>query len=118
MEWTLIFFLLFPSVGKVICQDDAIPPKITSIFKNEYHLPVSTVLADTKITCKARHGQIQYEWRKDNITVQSSEFVSVNNSTGTLSFNKMRNSDYGTYQCLASNNAGTSISNPFEVKKT
>lgn len=60
----------------------------------------------------------RYEWNKDGNVVQNSQFVSTDNSSGTLKFIKMQNEDYGTYQCFAANDFGTSISMHFKVKES
>lgn len=60
----------------------------------------------------------RYEWNKDGNVVQNSQFVLTDNSSGTFKFIKMQNEDYGTYQCFATNDYGTSISMPFKVKES
>nr|XP_034301542.1 contactin-3-like isoform X1 [Crassostrea gigas] len=97
--------------------DEQMPPKIMSLFNNEYFFPRET-LTDALFTCKAQNGKILYKWNKDGNFVQNSQFVSLDNLSGTLKFVKMQNEDYGTYQCFATNDYGTSISKPFKVKES
>lgn len=54
-------------------------------------------------------------WKKDRDVVQNTQFVTVDNSTGILKFHQMQNGDYGTYQCFATNDYGTSLSKPFKI---
>lgn len=60
----------------------------------------------------------RYEWKKNGVVVQNSQFVAIDRSTGTLKFGRMQNEDYGTYQCFATNEYGTSLSKPFKVKES
>ncbi|XP_062569416.1 neural cell adhesion molecule L1-like isoform X2 [Saccostrea cucullata] len=92
------------------------PPKIISTFNNEYYFPMNSKLTDARIECNAKNGNIEYEWKKDGVVVLNSKYVSVDKDTGTLKFNQMQRTDYGTYQCFAKNDFGTSLSPPFEVK--
>ncbi|XP_052685224.1 neural cell adhesion molecule L1-like [Crassostrea angulata] len=94
-----------------------LPPKIISTFKNEYFYPRNSTLADASFNCTAQNGPIQYQWEKDGVVVQNSQYVSIDNSTGTLKFVKMQKGNYGTYQCFATNDNGTSLSKPFKVKE-
>ncbi|XP_065941031.1 neural cell adhesion molecule L1-like [Magallana gigas] len=94
-----------------------LPPKIISTFKNEYFYPRDSTLTDASFNCTAQNGPIQYQWEKDGVVVQNSQYVSIDNSTGTLKFVKMQNGNYGTYQCFATNDNGTSLSKPFKVKE-
>lgn len=54
-------------------------------------------------------------WKKDGVVVQNTKFVAVDNSMGILKFAMMQNEDYGTYQCFAENDYGTSLSKPFKI---
>lgn len=99
-------------------QGNQLPPKIVSIFRTDYFYPRdATLTSGALINCTAQNGQIQYEWRKDGEVVKNSQFVLIDNSTGVLRFVKMQEKDYGTYQCFATNNYGTSVSKPFRVKE-
>ncbi|XP_061166760.1 contactin-4-like [Saccostrea echinata] len=100
----------------VSVSKDQLPPKIASTFNSEYYFPMLSILTDAKIECNAKNGKIEYEWKKDGVIVQNSKYVSVDKDTGTLKFNQMQGSDYGTYQCFAKNDFGTSLSEPFDVK--
>uniref|UniRef100_A0A8W8NA32 Ig-like domain-containing protein n=1 Tax=Magallana gigas TaxID=29159 RepID=A0A8W8NA32_MAGGI len=93
------------------------PPKINSTFKNEYFYPRDSTLTDASFNCTAQNEPIQYEWEKDGAVLQNSQYVSIDNLTGTLKFVKMQNRNYGTYQCFATNDNGTSLSKPFKVKE-
>lgn len=57
----------------------------------------------------------RYEWKKDGYVVLNSQFIAVDKSMGILKFLKMQNEDYGTYQCFATNDYGTSLSKPFKI---
>ncbi|XP_062569429.1 neurofascin-like [Saccostrea cucullata] len=97
---------------------DHLPPKMVSTFKSEYYFPMLYILTDAWIDCNAKNGKIEYEWKKDGAVVQNSKYVSVDKDTGTLRFNQMRAIVYGTYQCFAKNDFGTSLSKPFKVKES
>ena len=58
-----------------------------------------------------------YQWRKDNVAVRNSREVAVDSKLGTITFTRIQMSDYGTYQCFASNEYGTALSSPIEVKE-
>lgn len=119
MDWRLCIVLILTSLTCVVRgQDDKMPPKMTSTFNNEYYFPRDTILTDATINCRAQNGRIRYEWKKDGVIVRNSQFVSVDESLGTLKFVQMENADYGTYQCFATNDYGTSLSKPFKVKES
>jgi len=119
MNWSLyIALFLTASICDVRGQDDQMPPKMTSTFNNEYYYPRDTMLTDATINCKAKNGQIKYEWKKNGAVVRNSQYVTVDALTGNLKFNRMMNEDYGTYQCFATNDLGTSLSKPFKVKES
>uniref|UniRef100_K1PWF2 Contactin-6 n=1 Tax=Magallana gigas TaxID=29159 RepID=K1PWF2_MAGGI len=110
----LFLILAYSAKGQLGYQ---LPPKIISTFKNEYFYPRDSTLTDASFNCTAQNGPIQYQWEKDGVVVQSSQYVSTDNLTGTLKFVKLQNRDYGTYQCFATNDNGTSLSKPFKVKE-
>lgn len=56
-----------------------------------------------------------YQWRKDDVAVRNSRQVAVDSKLGTIVFTRIDMSDYGTYQCFASNQYGTALSPPIEV---
>lgn len=56
-----------------------------------------------------------YQWRKDDVAVRNSRQVAVDSKLGTIVFTRIEMSDYGTYQCFASNQYGTALSPPIEV---
>ncbi|XP_061167029.1 neurofascin-like [Saccostrea echinata] len=117
MDWRLGFVLILsPLTFIVYCQDDQMPPKMISTFNSEYYFPMNSKLTDAMIECNAMNGKIEYEWKKDGVIVRNSKYVYVDKDTGTLKFNEMQGSDYGTYQCFAKNDFGISLSIPFEVK--
>ncbi|XP_055998427.1 contactin-3-like isoform X2 [Ostrea edulis] len=119
MNWKLSFLLLLSAFICIIkCQDDQMPPKMTSTFNNVYYFPRDSILTNARIECKAQNGQIEYKWKKNGEDVQNSQYVSVDKSTGTLKFIQMQTSDYGTYQCFAKNDFGTSLSKPFKVEES
>nr|XP_022339989.1 contactin-3-like isoform X2 [Crassostrea virginica]XP_022340078.1 contactin-3-like isoform X2 [Crassostrea virginica]XP_022340171.1 contactin-3-like isoform X2 [Crassostrea virginica] len=118
-NWSLyIALFLTASIYVVRGQDVQIPPKMTSTFNNEYYYPRHTRLTDATINCKAKNGQIKYEWKKNGAVVRNSQYVTVDELTGNLKFTRMMNEDYGTYQCFATNDQGTSLSKPFKVKES
>ena len=43
--------------------------------------------------------------------------VAVDKTAGTITFSGVDISDFGTYQCFASNEFGTALSNPFKVER-
>nr|XP_034301630.1 contactin-1 [Crassostrea gigas] len=119
MDWRLCLVLLLTALTCVVWgQDDQMPPKMISTFKNEYYYPRDSILTDASINCKAWNGQIHYEWKRNGVVVPNSQFVSIDGSTGTLKFVKIANEDYGTYQCFATNDYGTSLSKLFKVKES
>lgn len=60
----------------------------------------------------------RYEWKRNGVVVPNSQFIAIDRAIGTLKLVKMQNQDYGTYQCFAKNNFGTSLSKPFKVKES
>ncbi|XP_065940116.1 neural cell adhesion molecule L1 isoform X2 [Magallana gigas] len=120
MDWRL--YLVF-SLKTFICtvhgQDKSqMPPKMISVFNNEYFFPRDSILVDSSFKCQAENGQIQYVWKKDGVVVENTQFIPVDNSTGILRFVKIQTEHYGTYQCFASNTYGTSLSTPFNLKES
>lgn len=117
MDWRICCVLFLSAFIFVVnCQDDQMPPKMISTFNSEYYFPMLSILTDATIECNAKNGKIEYEWKKDGAVVLNSKYVSVDKDTGTLKFNQMQAADYGTYQCFAKNDFGTSLSKPFKVK--
>lgn len=49
------------------------------------------------------------------MAVRNSRQVAVDSKLGTIVFTRIDMSDYGTYQCFASNQYGTALSPPIEV---
>lgn len=50
--------------------------------------------------------------------MHNSQYVSVSKEEGTLKLFLLQSTDYGTYQCFASNDFGTSLSKPFKLKES
>uniref|UniRef100_K1PXT3 Contactin-5 n=1 Tax=Magallana gigas TaxID=29159 RepID=K1PXT3_MAGGI len=112
VTWTFQRTLICTVIGQDSSQ---MPPNMTSIFNDEYSFPQDSKLTDAFFNCKAENGRVLYVWKKDGDVVQNTQFVTVNNSVGILKFDKMQNEDYGTYQCFATNDFGTTLSKPFKI---
>jgi hypothetical protein len=49
--------------------------------------------------------------------VKNSREVAVDAKLGTITFTRIQYQDYGTYQCFASNQYGTALSPPMEIRE-
>nr|XP_022337546.1 neuroglian-like isoform X2 [Crassostrea virginica] len=98
------------------CQVINRPPSMHQVFQSSYYIQRDHS-TPVKIDCKAHNGNITYQWRKDNVAVRNSREVAVDSKLGTITFTRIQMSDYGTYQCFASNEYGTALSSPIEVKE-
>uniref|UniRef100_K1Q2R6 Neuroglian n=1 Tax=Magallana gigas TaxID=29159 RepID=K1Q2R6_MAGGI len=90
------------------------PPSLHQTFEPSYYIQRDHSTPIT-IHCKAQNGNITYQWRKDDVAVRNSRQVAVDSKLGTIVFTRIDMSDYGTYQCFASNQYGTALSPPIEV---
>ena len=59
----------------------------------------------------------RFIWKKNGVEVPNSQVVAVDKKTGTITFSGVDLSDFGTYQCFASNEFGTALSNPFKLER-
>lgn len=96
------------------CQVINRPPSLHQTFEPSYYIQRDHSTPIT-IHCKAQNGNITYQWRKDDVAVRNSRQVAVDSKLGTIVFTRIDMSDYGTYQCFASNQYGTALSPPIEV---
>ncbi|XP_062591175.1 neuroglian-like isoform X1 [Saccostrea cucullata] len=114
-HWLQILFIAI-SICLISCQVINRPPSITSVFEPAYYVQFSHPTPVT-IQCKAVNGNITYQWRKDDVAVRNSREVAVDARLGTITFTRVEFTDYGKYQCFASNSYGTALSQPIQVKQ-
>jgi len=110
-----IIFLIFINI--LICLDDFPNPRITEDPKTQ----VALKGGNATLHCKAVSSsqvQMTIQWKKDNLDFRGgniTNFARSPNGKGTehdsvLFLTNISDSDTGRYQCVASNNYGTTYS--------
>ena len=58
------------------------------------------------LTCSATGTDVEYQWMRNGVIISSDD------NSNVLRINEIKQSDDGTYQCIASNKGGNATSNP------
>ena len=61
------------------------------------------------LTCSATGTDVVYQWMRNGVIISD-------DNSNVLRFNEIKQSDDGTYQCIASNKGGNATSNPAMIK--